>query len=138
MLHGNFNDYTQHTRIYRKGSDGEIEVGFVAADGAIYKLRWGDGVRVGSIQKNNVFRTTRFDERELGSFSASGTIHSHGLFEGGAIGWVEADGTVIQAGLIFGEEEIGRVEGEAKVAAGAALLLLFLVDEQEESRRTGR
>jgi hypothetical protein len=134
----NHDDYTNTTHIYRKSGEAETEVGFVAADGTIYRLRWGEGVRVGRVNSNSVFRTTRFDERELGSFSPAGTVHSHGLFEGGAIGWVAADGTVTQAGLIFGEEEVGRVAGEAKLAAGAALLLLFLVDEQEEIRRTNR
>ncbi len=38
----------------------------------------------------------------------------------------------------LGEVEVGRIAGDAKVAAGAALLLLFLVDEQEESNRTNR
>ncbi len=58
-----------------------------------------------------IFRRTAHDERELGSFSANGAIHSHGLFEGGELGWVEPDGVVIQGGLILGEEEVGRVEG---------------------------
>jgi hypothetical protein len=138
MLPANQHDYANITRIFRKHGDSEVEVGFVVTDGGIYKVRWGEGVRVGRIEENRVFRSTRFDERELGTFSLDGTIHSHGLFEGGAIGWVEADGTVTQAGLIFGEEEVGRVEGEVREAAGAALLLLFLVDEQEETRRANR
>jgi hypothetical protein len=33
---------------------------------------------------------------------------------------------------------VGRVEGPAHIAAGAALLLLFLVDEQEETNRLNR
>jgi len=62
-------------------------------------------------------------------------VHSHGLFEGGELGWVDADGVVNQGGLIFGEEEVGRVEGPAQAAAAAALLLLFLPDDAEENRR---
>ena len=50
----------------------------------------------------------------------AGQIRSHGLFEGGELGWVEADGVVVQAGLILGEEEVGRVEGPDQGAAAAA------------------
>lgn len=96
-------------------------------------------MRVGRVSPDqHIFRDTRYDERELGSFTDSGLVHSHGLFEGGELGWVEKDGVVIQAGLIFGEEEIGRVEGNALNAAGAALLLLFFADEQEETNRANR
>ena len=146
------NDYAnrdERTVIYRTSSDserGENErgdseraIGYVDAAGIIYRLRWNEGVRVGRITEDRrILRDTRYDERELGSYTDEGAIHSHGLFEGGELGWTEADGTVIQAGLIFGEEEIGRVEGNAQAAAGAALLLLFLVDEQEETNRANR
>ncbi|MCC6456473.1 MAG: hypothetical protein IT328_16070 [Caldilineaceae bacterium] len=130
---------TERTMIYRKATDGEHAIGFLDNAGIVYKLRWDEGMRVGRVTPDRrVFRDTRYDERELGSFTEDGLIHSHGLFEGGELGWVEPDGAVIQAGLIFGEEEIGRVEGEAQEAAGAALLLLFLPDEQEETNRANR
>ena len=57
---------------------------------------------------------------------------------GGELGWVEADGAVIQAGLILGEDEVGRVDGPEQAAAAAALLLLFLPDDAEENRRLAR
>jgi hypothetical protein len=127
------------TTIYRKSIDGERAIGYVDAAGIIYKLRWDEGIRVGRVTPDRrVFRDTRYDERELGLFTEDGVVHSHGLFEGGEIGWIDPDGTVVQAGLIFGEEEVGRVEGNAQAAAGAALLLLFLVDEQEETNRANR
>lgn len=127
------------THIYRKSGEQERLIGFVGDDAIIYKLRWDIATRIGRVSpEHRIFRDTRYDERELGSFSESGSIHSHGLFEGGEIGWVEKDGVVIQAGLIFGEEEIGRVEGDAINAAGAALLLLFFADEQEETNRANR
>lgn len=125
--------------IYRKSSDAEHPVGFIDQAGLIYKLRWDEGVRVGRVTEDHrVLRDTRYDEREIGTFTGDGVVHSSGLFEGGALGWVEPDGAVIQAGLIFGEEEVGRVEGNAQAAAGAALLLLFLPDEQEETNRANR
>ena len=122
------------------GTDGkETLVGYLDDAGVIYRHRWGSGVPIGRVTpEHRILRNTRHDERELGSFTPAGKIHSHGLFEGGAIGWVEADGVVVQAGLIFGEEEIGRAEGADPIAGGAALLLLFLVDEQEQTRREGQ
>jgi YD repeat-containing protein len=135
----NYTNNLERTTIYRKGGNSERAIGYLDADGIIYKLRWDEGIRVGHVTPDRrILRDTRYDERELGSFSAEGTVHSHGLFEGGELGWVDTDGTVVQAGMIFGEEEIGRVEGPAPIAAGAALLLLFFVDEQEEIRRTNR
>jgi len=74
----------------------------------------------------------------LGYFTPDGQVHSHGLFEGGAIGWVDPDGVVVQAGLILGEEEVGRGEGPQWLAAGAALLLLFLPDDAETDRREAK
>lgn len=136
------NDYANKARrtlIYRKGMLSDQVIGYVDSNGSIYRLRWDEGIKVGRVSSDRrLFRNTRYDERELGYFTDAGTIHSHGLFEGGALGWVDPDGTVVQAGLIFGEEEVGRVEGDAKAAAGAALLLLFLVDEQEETNRANR
>jgi hypothetical protein len=128
-----------NTSIFRKGSDGERAIGYIDQAGIIYKLRWDEGIRVGRVSSDRrIFRNTRYDERELGYYTEDGVIHSHGLFEGGELGWVDADGVVVQAGMIFGEEEIGRVEGPAQTAAGAALLLLFFVDEQEETNRSNR
>ena len=130
---------TDRTLIFRKTASGETLLGYLDASGIIYRLRWEQGVEAGRVSaERKIFRKTRYDERELGSFNPQGVVHSHGLLEGGEVGWVDPDGTVVQAGLIFGEEEVGRVEGAAKEAAGAALLLLFLVDEQEETRRANR
>lgn len=113
----------------------EIDIGYLGADGVIYKLRWGEGRPAGRVDaQNRVFRRTAYDERELGYFTAGGQVHSHGLFEGGAIGWVDPDGVVVQAGLILGEEEVGSCAGPQVIAAGAALLLLFLPDDAEENR----
>jgi hypothetical protein len=125
------------TTIFKRLADGgELAVGYVAPDGGICKLRWDEGRLVGRVdERRRIFRRTTHDERELGYFSEAGQVHSHGLFEGGAIGWVEGDGVVVQAGLILGEEEVGRSEGPDLYAAGAALLLLFLPDDFEESRR---
>jgi hypothetical protein len=120
----------------RIGDSGEIVVGYLGADQTIYKLRGGEASPVGRVDaQNQVFRRTAYDERELGSFSADGQVHSHGLLAGGPIGWVDPDGVVVQAGFIFGEEEVGRCEGPQPVAAGAALLLLLLPDDWEENRR---
>ena len=125
--------------IYRKSGESERAVGFIDPEGVIYKLRWDEGIRVGhKTEDRRVLRDTRYNERELGTYTAEGIVHSHGLFEGGELGWVEADGSVVQAGLIFGEEEVGRVEGTDRAAAGAALLLLFLPEEQEETNRANR
>ncbi len=127
------------TRIWRLRGDYEDEIGYVASNGGIYRLRWNQGIAVGRVDdQGRVFRTTRHDERELGRFTPDGEIYSHGLFEGGALGWVDSEGYVIQAGLIFGEEEVGRVSGPDANAAGAALLLLFAPDEQEQNRRAER
>ncbi len=125
------------TTIHKRSADGgEIAVGFVGADNSIYRLRWGEGKVVGRIDDQcRVFRRTAHDERELGYFTPEGQVYSHGLFEGGTIGWVDPDGVVVQGGLILGEEEVGSSEGPQPLAAGAALLLLFLPDDAEESRR---
>jgi len=131
-------DYTNKTMLYRTAGDTEHKLGYVDDAGTVFKLRWDEGVRVGRIADHRVFRDTRHDEREVGSFTDEGVVRSHGLFEGGEMGWVEPDGVVVQAGLILGEEEVGRVEGDAKVAAGAALLLIFMIDEQEERIQSSR
>lgn len=120
----------------RTGDGGESLIGYLDAGGVICKLRWGEGRPVGRVdERSRIFRRTAYDERELGYFDASGSVHSHGLFEGGVLGWVDPDGVVIQAGLILGEEEVGRCAGPQLYAAGAALLLLFLPDDAEENRR---
>lgn len=127
------------TRIWRIRDQYVDEVGYVAPDGTICRLRWGEGVPVGRVDGNgHIYRTTRHDERELGYFTDEGEIHSLGLFEGGVLGWIDDEGYVIQGGLIFGEEEVGRVSGPDAKAAGAALLLLFIPDEQEQNRRAER
>ena len=128
---------TGRTLIRKRTADGiDITVGYLNADGVIYKLRAGEGRPAGRIDaQDRVFRRTAHDERELGYFEPNGRVYSHGLFEGGAIGWVDPDGVVVQAGLILGEEEVGSCEGPQVIAAGAALLLIFLPDDAEENRR---
>ncbi len=126
----------QQTTIYKQTSYGEVQLGYLGDDGLIYQGRGTAGEPVGRVDSTgHIFRKTQYDERELGSVTANGEIHSHGLFEGGTLGWVEPDGVVIQGGLILGEEEVGRVEGEQSAAAGAALLLLFLPDDAEANKR---
>jgi hypothetical protein len=128
------------TLIYKRTAAGdELLLGYVDEAGEIGKLRWDEGVTVGRWDATGrVFRRTAHDEHELGSFNPNGAVHSHGLFTGGALGWVEADGVVIQAGLILGEEEVGRVDGPQPAPAAAALLLLFLPDDAEAERRLAR
>jgi len=132
---------SQRTTIFRYRSSGEDEVGYVFAE-EIFRLRWGTGVGVGRCERDSdcwrVYRTTRFDEKELGRVTADGVIHSHGLFEGGSLGWLESDGTVVRGGLIFAEEEVGRVDGPQSLAAAAALLLIFVPDEDEANREIER
>jgi hypothetical protein len=127
------------TLIFRGSGEKEVAIGYLDSEGVIYKLRWDQGIPVGRVSEDHhLFRNTRFDEREVGKFSPTGKVTSSGLLEGGDIGWVEEDGTVVCAGLIFGEEEVGRVEGNNRIAGGAALLLIFLVDEVEETNRANR
>jgi len=129
----------EQTKIFKRSEYGEEQVGYVGADQVLYKLRWGEGLPVGRVDETGrVFRKTAHDERELGSFTSNGHVHSHGLFEGGELGWVEADGVVMQGGLIMGEEEVGRVEGLQAAAAAAALLLLFLPEDAEATKRMTR
>jgi len=126
--------------IYKLSSYGERKIGAVLANGDIINTTTAgkESNIIGRVVDGNIFRRTVHDERELGFVDEQGYIHSHGLFEGGLLGWVEPDGAVIQAGLILGEEEVGRVEGNLSAAAGAALLLLFLPDDAEEEKRMQR
>jgi hypothetical protein len=130
------------SNIYKLTPHGEDLVGFVGADGVIYKVRWQSGIAIGRIEENGdeirLFRTTRHDEKGVGSVDADGVIYSYGLFEGGELGWLDPDGVVVQGGLILGEEEVGRVEGPQDRAAAAALLLIFLPEDAEASRRMTR
>lgn len=122
------------TAIYKQTAYGERTIGFLAENGTLFRTEGRDEIVVGRVADNRIFRKTTYDERELGSFTPEGQVHSHGLFEGGVLGWVDPDGVVIQAGLILGEEEVGRVAGPAQNAAAAALLLLFLPDEAENEK----
>lgn len=128
------------TIIYKKSAYGEIELGYLDKDKNIYVNSGRKAEKIGYINDSHqVFRIMQHDDRELGEYSPNGTVRSHGLFEGGELGWIDDDGVVIRAGLIFEEEEVGRIEGPHKEAAGAALLLLFLPEDFEtnkiESRR---
>ncbi|MCL4862091.1 MAG: hypothetical protein KJZ93_21935 [Caldilineaceae bacterium] len=126
----------ERTDIFRIGVIDEELLGFVDSDGIIHRLRWEMSQAVGRVDgAGRVVRNTRHDEREIGSFTPAGRVRSHGLFEGGDLGWVDRDGIVVQAGLILGEEEVGRVVGPAPAAAAAALLLIFLPDVAEAERR---
>ena len=132
---------SERTTIFRFRSSGEDAVGYVSGD-EIFRLRWGKGLRIGRCEREEggwrIFRATRFDEKELGGITAAGVIYSHGLFEGGSLGWLEPDGTVIRSGLIFAEEEVGRVEGPQLQAAAAALLLIFVPEDDEASKEMKR
>lgn len=129
------------TTIFRFRSGGEDPVGYVA-DATIFRLRWDVGQPIGRAEATadgwRIFRNTRHDEKELGTVSADGSVRSHGLFEGGELGWLETDGTVVQGGLIFAEEEVGRVDGPDEQAAAGALLLIFVPEEDEASREMQR
>ena len=124
------------TDIYKKTAYGEDHIGYLAGDGTINRLRWGEGLPVGRVDgERRIFRTTQHGERELGQVNPDGSIRSHGLFEGGELGWVETDGAVFQGGYVLPEEEVGRVTGPHPEPAAAALLLLFLPDQAEENKR---
>lgn len=133
---------TTRTEIYKLTRFGEDRVGYIGSDDRIYKVRWESGVPIGRIQPEEngvrIFRDTQYDEKELGIAHNDGTVRSHGLFEGGELGWVDPDGVVIQGGLILGEEEVGRVEGPRMAAAAGALLLLFLPEDAEANREMTR
>lgn len=124
----------KRTDIYKRTAYGERHIGYVSADGKLIKFVGAGEIIAGRFDGSQIYRLTAHDERELGFFDEHGTVHSHGLFEGGELGWVEADGVVTRAGLIFGEEEVGRVEGAEINVAAAALLLLFLPDDAEEEK----
>jgi hypothetical protein len=146
----------RRTIIYRRTESDDQLVGFLGPDASIYRLgfpsaplpaspnaapdlRWDEATPEGRFDhEGRLFRLTQHDERELGTFTQDGKVHSHGLFEGGPVGWVDADGSVFMGGLILGEEEVGRVDGPNHPAGAAALLLLFLPDEQEAGKRSGR
>lgn len=133
---------SEHTEIYRKRASGEEKIGFIDATGVINRLRWDEGIPIGRVEVRDglhrIWRNTRYDEKEVGTATADGLIRSHGLFEGGELGWLEPDGVVIQGGLILAEEEVGRVTGSQREAAAAALLLIFLSEEEEASREMRR
>lgn len=123
------------TIIYKKTQHGEIRLGYLDSEQNIYANVGRNPQKVGHIDASrHVFQKMQYDDRELGTFTPQGTVRSHGVFEGGELGWVEEDGVVIRGGLIFEEEEVGRVEGLQKEAAGAALLLLFLPEDFEASK----
>jgi hypothetical protein len=125
--------------IYKFTSYGEEKIGYVTSDGQICSLLRQKGTVIGRYDPSGrIFRATSHDERELGSVSQEGVIHSHGLFEGGELGWIEEDGVVMRGGLIFDEDDVGRVEGPKVREAAAALLLIFLPEEAEENRRMMR
>ncbi len=126
----------KQTRLDEQSDPIERLLGWIDSEKQIVRS---DGAVLGRISpQQTVFRRTSHDERELGSFNAAGHIHSHGLFEGGLLGWVDAEGSVTRAGLLFGEEEVGRVEGEQQAPGAAALLLIFLPEENEEEKRMRR
>lgn len=133
---------TTQTDIYRRRAGGDDRVGFVDASGAILRLRWGEGVPIGRVEERDglfrIWRKTRYDEKEVGTATQDGLVRSHGLFEGGELGWLEPDGVVMRGGLILEEEETGRVDGPQAPAAAAALLLIFLPEEEEASREMKR
>lgn len=109
----------------------EDEVGYLGADSIVYRLHWGEGKTVGRVDdEGRIFRKTTYGEREVGQALLDGTVQSVGLFAGGEAGWI-ADGVVTYGGMILGEAEIGRVEGPRPLEAGAALLLIFFLDERE-------
>ncbi|MEM7128811.1 MAG: hypothetical protein AAF702_20930 [Chloroflexota bacterium] len=113
-------------------------IGFVE-NGTIYSTAGRQPKEVGRVDSDqHIFRYTRHDEQELGYVTEEAEITSHGLFEGGSVGWMEADGVVVQSGLILGEDEVGRVDGPESLAGAAALLLLFLPDDAEENRKMSR
>ncbi len=129
------------TTIYCFRGGGEHAVGYVAGE-EIFRLRWEEGLRIGRCERDQngwrVLRETRFAEKELGTVTSDGRVRSHGLFEGGDLGWLESDGTVMRGGLIFEEAEVGRVEGSQAEMGAAALLLIFIPEEDEAGREMMR
>ena len=126
------------TSIYKFTSLGESQIGQIE-NGKIYEVYGTKHVECGRVSDDlQIFRTRQHDEQELGVVNSDGVVTSHGLFEGGTLGWLEDDGVVIQGGLILGEEEVGRVEGPDAKAAAGALLLYFLPKDAEMNREMGR
>jgi hypothetical protein len=131
------------TRIYRRLGDGDAVreelIGAIDSHGIVFRLGSGRRYPVGRVdQERRVFRTTKYSDREVGSYTAEGRVRSHGLFEGGELGWVDETSVVIQGGLIFGEQEVGSVEGPNPQAGAAALLLLLLPDDSEADKQVQR
>jgi hypothetical protein len=127
------------TDIFRFRESAEDRVGYLDGSLVVYRLHFDDGIAIGRVDLDGrVFRMGSVVDREVGVAAKDGMVHSHGLLEGGPLGWVDANGIVTQAGLLFGETEIGRVAGPQTAAAAAALLLLFLPDEQEANRDAER
>jgi len=127
------------TLIYKQTNYGETLIGYIDPDQIIYRaFSPSRATPIGRVSADQrIYLQTQYQERELGYYTQEGEIHSHGLFEGGTLGWVEQDGVVIQGGLIFEEKEVGRIDGEMQAAGAAALLLLFLPQDAEENRRFG-
>ncbi len=128
------------TDIYKFTQNGEQQIGHVTPDGQIYSSSAGqDATAIGRFDAlGRIYRVMQHDERELGVVDSEGVVHSHGLFEGGMLGWLEADDVVMRGGLIFDEDDVGRVDGPDARVAAAALLLIFLPEEAEENRRMSR
>ncbi len=133
---------TTVTNIYKLTEFGEQHVGYLAESDTgttVVRLEGWTSVPIGrTTPDGRIWRMTQYGEREVGRFSDNGAIRSHGLFEGGELGWIESDGAVMRGGLIFAEEEVGRVEGAQPLAAAAALLLIFLPEDDESNRQLSR
>lgn len=124
------------TIIYKNSASGEIRLGYLDEENVLFAEMGRKEQKIGYVNSTrNVYQIMQHDDRELGSFTEDGTIRSNGLFEGGELGWVEEDGVVIRGGLIFEEEEVGRVAGPNRAAAAAGLLLLFLPQDFEANKK---
>lgn len=114
-------------------------LGYLDEAGAIYRLRLDEGRQVGvATDEGHILRQTEHGLRDLGHVDRTGAIYSVGLLEGGVAGWMEPDGVVLRGGGLFSEIEVGRVEGVRALEAAAALILIFLPDEDESNRRSAR
>ena len=70
------------TTIYKSTEFGDRMVGALDSDGVLTTP--GDPKARGRVSSaGTVFRVTTYGEREIGTVSPTGTVHSHGLFEGG-------------------------------------------------------
>ena len=107
----------------------------------ILSLAMGKGLTIAAYQREeggwHTFAQRAFDERSWEGLRRRRNSQPW-TFEGGSLGWLEEDGTVIRSGLIFAEEEVGRVEGPYLQAAAAALLLIFVPEDDEASREMKR